>query len=90
MIEARLNYTPRVDQILERLVDFADVNRDGQMSYAEAAALASLLANRHTFFMLTLADKPYMPQVQSFCGSLVRVEQLKSSVISKDFGCELS
>ena len=73
--------------IVDELMNFADVNRDEKLSLAEAKTLWSLLNNKNTFYMLIFtalssssysAGNNYIPKIKSFCGGLIEIEQIQN------------
>lgn len=79
-IEERLHHPPTVQNIMRRLMEMGDVNQDQKFSLAEANNIWQLVNNKHTYYMLMLAGKSYVPDIKAFCGSLVEVEQILNQV----------
>ena len=59
----------------------ADVNRDETINLAEAKSLWSLLNNKHTFYMLLLRSRHYVPRILRFCGDLIETEEITSTYL---------
>ena len=54
-----------------------------KINQAEANNLWFLLNNRHTFYMLSLAERAYIPEIKSFCGTCLETEQILNPVYNK-------
>ena len=81
LIASKLDYMPQIYEKIEFLFDFADVNRDEMISLPEARSLWSLLDNKHTFYMLMLNGRHYVPRILRFCGDIIEIEQLTSTYL---------
>jgi len=82
-IEERIHHPPTAEKTMSELIKLADVNFDQKISLAEANNIWLLANNRHTFYMITLAGKSYIPEIKNFCGSFVEVEQILNQIYLK-------
>lgn len=81
LIEKKLGYMPPILDLIDYLIDFADINRDEKLSLPEARSLWSLLNNNHTFYMLVLHKHHYIPQILRYCGDLIETDELISTYL---------
>lgn len=77
----RLHHPLSVQMVVSRVLKMVDVNHDGKIDLTEANNLWLLLNNKHTFYMLVLENKSYIPEIKDFCGSFVEIEQILNQVI---------
>lgn len=82
-IEERIHHPPTVEATMNSLIKIADVNFDQKISLMEANNLWQLVNNKHTFYMIALAGRSYMPEIKSFCGGFVEVEQILNQIYLK-------
>ncbi len=57
-----------------------DVNHDGKINLPEANNLWMLLNNKHSYYMLALAGKSYVPVIKNFCGSCMEIEKITNQI----------
>jgi hypothetical protein len=79
-IQASLNNSFEVEKIVGRLIELADINKDEELNFGEAKALWKLINDKNTFFMLVLAGKSYMPNIRSYCGNLIEIENIQNQI----------
>lgn len=79
-IAERLHHSLSVEKVVSRILGMVDVNSDGKINLAEANNLWLMLNNKHTFYMLVLEGKSYIPEIKDFCGSFVEIEQILNQV----------
>ncbi len=82
-IEERIHHPLTAEHTINQFIGLADVNFDQKISLAEANNIWLLANNRHTFYMISLAGKSYVPEIKSFCGSFVEVEKILNQVYLK-------
>ena len=58
----------------------ADVNHDGNINLPEANNMWLMLNNKHSFYILALAGKSYVPSIKDFCGSCLEVEKIMNKI----------
>lgn len=84
-IQKHLNYSLAVEELVNKLIDFGDINRDEELNLAEANSILLLLDNKHTLFQILFAEKSYASKIKSFCGGCIEVEQIENEVhLKKD------
>jgi len=79
-IEERLHYQPSSEKVLKRMLEMADVNHDGNINLPEANNMWLMLNNKHSFYILALAGKSYVPSIKDFCGSCLEVEKIMNKI----------
>lgn len=61
-------------EVIEYLMDAADVNRDSRVSLAEAKSLWSLLKHNEFFMLTMLHGIQHVPSLGGFCGDMYAVQ----------------
>jgi hypothetical protein len=80
-----LNHTSNINKIINKLIDFGDVNRDEKLNLAEANNILAQLNNKYTFFQILFSGKAFASEIKQFCGRCVEIDQIINQVyIKKD------
>lgn len=87
-ILANINEPNTVERIVNKIFMFTDVNHDFKLSYAEAETLWMMLNQKHSYYILTMIDKSYVPQILDFCGPIIQVEEIKNYLYETNNYCK--
>ncbi|CAF1333497.1 unnamed protein product, partial [Didymodactylos carnosus] len=68
-----------IDKITKHILDFADFNRDGKLTIAEARSIWSLVQIDEFLYSKILGDKDYLPKITGSCGNLYSLEKIQQT-----------
>lgn len=67
------------DAVLEKLLQFADLNYNGELDFAESNSLWQLLHVRQFFILLIFQEESTFPQINGTCGSAFAYDYISST-----------
>lgn len=65
-----------MDELVEKLLDIGDVNRDERINLQEANNLILLLTNKFTLYQILFSGRSYSSKIKNFCGGCIEIEQI--------------